>query len=156
MADAVDRLLPDALDPALPAGTIFPAHTRYRFYFAGSVGLALLFVWDLVQGAGVEFLFFAGIALVAALWSARMMASRVELTRVGVTLHMPFAELRHVDFRQLFSASEEGRFNRVITLIYYPVAADGLLDLQDARTLFLPAVEEQERLMAAILREMPR
>ncbi len=152
---AVDRRIDRGIDGAGPTGTIFPAHRRYRFYFVGGVGLTLLFTWEVVRRFSPELAIFLGMSLIIALWSARKMGSRVELTPIGVTLHTPFSPAQHLDFRQLLSAGEEGRRSKIITLIYYPVGGDGLLDLQNPLTLFLPEVEEQERLMAIIHREMP-
>lgn len=155
MADERARFPGDEIDDVVPAGSIFPAHRRYWLYLAAGVGLVLLFSWEMGQDFAPELAVLIGIGLLVALWAVRLIASRVELTTVGITVHMPLSPPQHVDFRQMVSASEEGRTNQVITVIYYPVAPDGLLDLQNPRTLFLPAVESQARLLAAIQREMP-
>ncbi len=124
--------------------------------FAALLGLAL---WRRVGGPGglrLDELFFLALLAGLGLWNLRLARSRVLLTSDGLTLHMPAAQPRHVAYRQLLSVSEEGRSGRVISVVYYPLRQDGLLDLDAAAGLALPAVAEQEALLAALKKRAPR
>ncbi len=142
---------------------LFRAHPRYRLLLAASALLALLLAWSLGRGfapgqsaldqADWGNLFFLLISLAAAVWYARAAVSRVELTPSGVTLHVrfgPLARSQHVDFRQIIGVSESGRLGANLALLYHPLNERGLVDSEAVRSLALPGVVDQERLLEAI------
>ena len=51
-----------------------------------------------------------------------------------------------VAYRQLIGVEESGRFLATITLLYYPLGAGGLLDLDRIVSLTLPIVVDQTTL----------
>ena len=81
--------------------------------------------------------------------------SRVEVDDRGLTLLQPLASPQQVQYRQLAEVSEEGRLQRVILLLYHPLRPDGLLDLDDLRSLALPALEEQSDLLEILQARTP-
>lgn len=140
----------------------FSAHPLYRILFIVCTLLTALFAWslgstlahNLRMGGTLAWsvaewgaLFFLVIMLALSIWTMRQMFSRVELTPAGVTLFAPLLGEHHVDFRQCMGVSEGGRIGRSLTLLYHPVGADGLLDLDSVQSLTLPNVRDQETLI---------
>jgi hypothetical protein len=133
----------------------FRPHARYVL-IAGiallSVAALLWLLWRELDLAGVLFLLFAVGLLFFALHSLR---SRVEVDEHALTLFRPLAPPLQVQFRQLAEVSEEGRFQRVILVLYYPLRPDGQVELDDLRSLALPAVEEQTELLELLQARTP-
>jgi hypothetical protein len=102
--------------------------------------------------AGLLFLLFAIWLL---FFAVRSLFSRVEVDEHGLTLVRPLAQPLQVQFRQLAEVSEEGRLQRVILLLYHPLCADGLVDLDDLHSLALPALEEQTDLLEILQTRTP-
>jgi predicted secreted protein len=102
---------------------------------------------------GVLFAIFAAGLLFFAL---RGLGSRVEVDDHALTLLRPLSPPQRVEFRQLAEVSEEGRLHRVIVLLYYPLHSDGLVDLDDLRSLALPALEDQYALLELLDSKVPR
>lgn len=128
----------------------YPIHPRYKLLALLCLLLAALFGWNLRARFTWEETFFFVILLVIAAWSLALSFSHVALTAEQITLSTPWRGSQQVEFRQLISVSENGRFNPVLTLIYHPRLANNLLDLDDARSLILPAVDEQDELLASL------
>lgn len=100
-------------------------------------------------------LLFVLISLGIAIWSIWTMFSRVELYEESVALRNPLGRRKSVEFRQVVNAIESGRFGNSISLLYHPIAQNGLLDLDDADTLFLPKVNNQEELLQQFRERIP-
>ena len=130
-------------------------HVLYRVLAALCVLLVLLFGWQLVNGWDWGALLFLGVAGWSAVRCYVLMSSKVEVTDDRVRVLSPGASPREVEFRQLTAVYEEGRGLKSIMLIYYPRIASGLLDLDDERTLVLPAVNQHEELLAALIGKVP-
>jgi hypothetical protein len=131
-----------------------PAPT-YRFIFILCLGLALLFAWELWRVVTIGALLFLLISLALALWAGRALTARVQLTANGLCRHSLLQTPHCVEFRQLVGVSEEGRFNLVLVLTYHPMLDNGLLDLDAIQTLMLPAVRQQETLLAQLRAKLP-
>jgi hypothetical protein len=138
-----------------PSAAVFKAHPRYRLFTLAAAALAALFVWDLRDGVEIGSAIFLAVCVGLALWYGRAMGSRVEVTHDRVTLYAPLSAPATVEFRQLAGVSEEGRWTQAILLLYHPLADQGLLDLDEIRSLALPAVEEQPRLLATLDQQAP-
>ena len=76
--------------------------------------------------------------------------------RARADVGAPLAQPLQVQFRQLAEVSEEGRLQRVILLLYHPLCADGLVDLDDLHSLALPALEEQTDLLEILQARTPQ
>lgn len=133
----------------------FYPHTRYRLLSVLWLSLALLFAWDMLRAPSLGIGFFLLVSLGLLVWNVRAALSKVWLTEHGVTVFFPLTGERSVDFRQLVSVSAAGRFGAAITLIYHPRQSNGLVDLDRAVSLFLPTVEEQGTLLAALEERTP-
>jgi hypothetical protein len=135
--------------------TTFRPHPRYVL-IAGIAGLSMLvLLWLLWRrpelGSALFFAFAAGLLFFA----LRSLFSHVEVDEHGLTLFRPLARPQAVQFRQLVEVSEEGRFQRVLLLLYHPLRSNGLIDLDDLRSLALPALEEQPELFELLQARTP-
>ena len=148
------------------SATVYRPHARYFFFAAGSLGLATLFGWNLLrtvaaQGIPVALeqapgdLFFFLALLGVTLWYLRLLLSRVYIEHESVTLVMPFARGRTVAYQQLAGVSTGGRFSRAITILYHPRLPNGLLDLDDLRSLILPELNDQDPLLVELETRVP-
>ncbi len=129
---------------------VFLPRPTYRLFSAGGAAVALLFAWELLNAFSLPVLFFllaaAGFAVVYLRWALM----RLELTAAGVTVHAPLQAPLHILFRQMITCDEAGRIMPGLSLVYWPVSADGFVDTDAPRTLFLPAVARQEKLLATL------
>lgn len=133
----------------------YRAHPRYVL-FAGVAGICVaLFGWWLLQGYDLGTLLFLCIGLGLLFTTLRSAGSRVEADALGLTLFRPLAPPLRIHYRQVAQATEEGRIQRVIVVIYYPLGADGLVDLDTVRSQALPALEDQVELLHVLQTKMP-
>src|SRR5687767_7377374 len=111
------------------ASQTYVTHALYKLIAGLCCVLAVLFAWDLLRTITPGAMLFFAISLGIALWSVHAMLRQVELTPTSICVTTPFRAPQCVEFRQLVSVSENGRLNPVITLVYHPQLANGLLDL---------------------------
>lgn len=139
----------------MPEDSLYLPRPVYRLFAAGGAAVAALFTWEVVREFSLPTLFFllaaAGFAVVYLRWALM----RMELTADGVTVQVPLQSPRHVLFRQMITCVEAGRITPGLSLVYWPVSADGLVEMEAPRTLFLPAVARQEELLAALEERIP-
>lgn len=140
--------------PLTPA-TIYRAHSRYRLLTLAAVALALLFVWDLSKDVEAGSLLFLGVALGLFFRYGRVLGSRVTLEDRRLRLQRPFAPDVVVEFRQLAAIHEEGRFGQSLLLHYHPLTAAGLVELDEIRSLSLPALVAQSELAEFLDKQVP-
>ncbi|MCC6457397.1 MAG: hypothetical protein IT328_20750 [Caldilineaceae bacterium] len=133
----------------------YTGHSFYRLLAALCVILILLFAWQLRARWDWGALLFMAIAAWSAFRCVRLMLSQVEVMDDRVRLVAPGSSPREVEFRQLSEVHEEGRGLKSILLVYYPRMATGLLDLDEERTLLLPAVNGHAELLAALAAKVP-
>ena len=140
-----------------PVGqTTYRPHPRYVLVTAIAALSIPALIWLLLRGvdlAGVLFLLFAAGLL---FFAVRGLLSHVEVDGHGLTLLQPLARPQAVQYRQLAEVSEEGRLQRVILLLYHPLRPDGLIELDDLRSLALPALEEQAELLEFLQARTPQ
>ena len=133
---------------------LFRPRRSYRL-MAGLGGLvALLFAWELYRTFAGATLFFLLIALYFFATNLRWTVSSVELTSTGLICHRPFAAPLAIAFRQIATCEESGRMGKGISLIYYPLADNGLIDLDRPTSYFLPGVEGQSELLEIVQRQL--
>lgn len=116
--------------------------------------VALLFAWELNRTFAGATLFFFLIALFFFASNLRWAVSPVELTPTGLLCHRPFVAPLAIAFRQIATCQKSGRMGRGISLIYYPLADNGLIDLDRPISNFLPGVEGQSELLAIVQRQL--
>jgi len=129
--------------------TFFP-HPLYRWVTLGCLVLTGLLGWSLVDAITAEELFFFGVSAAVTLWLGKAMGSQVHLDEQSIALHTPWRKPQRIQWRQMVSATEAGRFFRALSLLYYPQQPNGLLDLERVHYIILPAVVDQEQLLEAI------
>ncbi|MCC6165812.1 MAG: hypothetical protein IT329_01165 [Caldilineaceae bacterium] len=135
--------------------TEYAAHPRYKALAGVCAAMAALFGWQLRQGIDVGALLFLGAALALMLWYVRSWGSRVTLEPRRLRLQRPLDADTVVEFRQLAGVSEEGRFGQSILLHYHPLAADGRVELEEIRSLALPALQGQAALLEILTQQTP-
>jgi hypothetical protein len=118
--------------------------------------VAVGFAWALWQMLAVENLLFCLIGFGLALWSLNAVGKRVVVSTKGICVVQHYRLTRCVDYRQLVNVAEEGRINPVITLVYHPAQDDGLLDLDAAASMELPAVRSQAELLSLLQARTPQ
>jgi hypothetical protein len=133
---------------------IYPSHRIYRLLTLVGVAVTILFIWTLTQDFDWIAFAFLLAAVAFTLVNMRWIFTSVELTPSGITRHDPLAAPQHIDFRQMVAVSESGRMTPGLSLVYYPVAESGLVDMEEPRSIFLPAVDRQDELLAILQREM--
>ncbi|MFN8491961.1 MAG: hypothetical protein U0350_30450 [Caldilineaceae bacterium] len=134
----------------------YSTHIRYQFLALVCLLLAVGFGWNLTRSLTLDTAFFFVLSLGLIAWAVYAMFSHVEVNEDELALVTPLRAPHRVDFRQLISVSENGRFNPVLTLLYHPRRSDGLLDLDDAQSLILPAVTAQQELLDLLEARLPR
>ncbi len=134
---------------------VYLPRTTYRLFAAGGAAVVLLFLWELLKGFSLPTLFFLVGAIAFTLIYARWALMQLELTADGVTVRAPLQATQQIRFRQMIVCEEAGRFMPGVSLVYWTVSADGIVDTEVPRTQFLPAVARQEELLAALQERIP-
>lgn len=134
---------------------VYLPRTTYRLFAAGGAAVALLFLREILNGFSLPSLFFLLGAIAFALIHVRWALMRLELTADGVTVRAPMQATRQIQFRQMITCEEAGRFMPGVSLVYWPVSAEGIVEMDVPRTHFLPAVARQEELLAALQERIP-
>ena len=120
-----------------------------------STVIAALFAWDLIQGVEAGSVLFFAVSLGLLAWSVRAALTRVSLTPDQLIVKGPLSRTRQVDYGQIVSVTEEGRTGKSIVVVYHPRSAEGLVDLDRAQTVDLPAVQNQDALYALLVERAP-
>ena len=133
----------------------YRAHSRYVLIAGVAAICVALLGWVLLHGYDWGTLLFFTFAVLLLLLALRSSASRVAVDAVGLTLFRPLAQPQRIHYRQVAQEPEEGRVQRVIVILYYPLGADGLVDLGAMRSLALPALEDQMELLHVLQSKTP-
>lgn len=133
----------------------FRSHPRYVLLAGIAVVCVALLGWWLLSNTDLTTIVFFAVALVLLLVSLRGIGSRVEVDAVGLTLFRPLAQPLRIQYRQLAQVTEEGRVQHVLVVLYYPIAADGLMDLETLNSVALPALEDQMELLQVLQTKTP-
>ena len=134
---------------------VYLPRTTYRLFALGGAAVALLFLREILNGFSLPSLFFLLGAIAFALIHVRWALMRMELTADGVTVRAPMQATTQIQFRQMITCEEAGRFMPGVSLVYWPVSAEGIVVMDVPRTLFLPALARQDELLAALQERIP-
>lgn len=134
---------------------VYLPRTTYRLFALGGAAVALLFLREILSGFSLPSLFFLLGAIAFALIHVRWALMRLELSADGVTVRAPMQATTQIQFRQIITCEEAGRFMPGVSLVYWPVSAEGIVVMDVPRTLFLPAVARQDELLAALQERIP-
>ncbi len=135
--------------------TSYVPQTAYRLLAGVSFVMSGLFAWELVRNVEVGSVLFFAVSMGLLLWSARTAWTKIFLAPDQLLVTAPLAKPRNIQYGQILSVSEEGRMNKSIVVAYHPRTTDGLLDLERAQTIVLPAVQEQESLYEQLSSRIP-
>ena len=142
-------------DPALEVSDEYRASLRYWVLAIGGLGATLLLVFDMFNGASWDEVFFALIGGIGGLWALWMATTRVYVSNQGLIVRR-FTAVYQVDYRQILSASIEGRFLGVVSVIFHPRLESGIIDTEQVGSILIPSLVDQglliEQLEARIQR----
>jgi len=134
---------------------VYLPRTTYRLFAAGGTVVALLFLREILIGFSLSVLFYLLASIGFTVIYVRWTLMRLALTAAGLTVRAPLQEPLHIQFRQMITCDEAGRFAPGLSLVYWPITADGIVETDVPRTIFLPAVARQEKLLAALQDGIP-
>lgn len=134
---------------------LYPARRIYQIFALIGLVMTLLFVWTLSQTFDWLTLLFMVSTAFFMMVNARWMLMRAELTPSGLTIHGPFDQTTHIDFRQMAEVHEAGRMAPGVGIVYYGLAENGLIEMDELQTIFLPALEDQQEFLQILRNEVP-
>ena len=134
----------------------FAPHPIYRWLTLGCLLLTGLLAWDLFDTITVEEFFFFLLSVTITVWFSNALFSQVRLDERTIAVQTHLRGVQQLDLRQVVSATEAGRLQRSLALLYHPRQPDGLLALDQIQSLRLPMVVDQETLLAAIGARIPK
>ncbi len=136
--------------------TLYRPQPIYRLLAFASLVLVALFVWDLRDGVEVGALLFLSVCVGLCAWTSYMSLFALTVEETRFALHAPFAQDKIVDFGQIIDVFEEGRTLQTVVVNYHPRENSGLLDLDSAVSLNLPAMQNQEQLFSLLQEKTPQ
>ncbi len=134
----------------------FRPHPLYRWLTLGCLLLTGLLGWNLRKGLQGDELFFFTIMVAITAWFGHTLFSQIRVNERAIVLQTALRGVREVEFRQVVSVMETGRFMKSVSLLYYARQPDGLLDLDQVNHLLLPAVVDQETLLTTLSARIPQ
>jgi hypothetical protein len=134
---------------------VYLPRKSYRLFAAVGAAVVLLFLWEILNAFTLPGLFFLLAAFAFTLINVRWALMRLELTADGIIARAPLQATLQIQFRQMITCDEAGRFVPGVSLVYWPVSADGIVETDVPRTQFLPAVARQEQLMSVLQERIP-
>jgi hypothetical protein len=137
------------------ATTGYRPHSRYLLYLLITLGASAYLAWMLLRAFDTVTAFIFALCLACAIWSAWNLFSVVTVDAKGIRVESPLGRAACVDFRQFAEVAPGGRFLPTIVVIYHPLRGDGQLDLDEFRSLHLPAVEERDTLLEYLQQQTP-
>lgn len=135
--------------------TTYKPQFYYRILILVGLALTSLFAYDLTQGLEVGGILFLTISIGIVLWSVDAAMSVVNVDEHHIIVKRPFRVAKTLQYGQILSVSEEGRLQQIVVITYHPRRADGLLDLDGAQSLTLPAVQRQHTLLESLQDRTP-
>ena len=146
-------------EPALPATgpepAGYPPHPRYLLYLVVALGACIYLGWLFLRAPEWTYLFFIALCVASAAWAAWNLGTAVATDASSIVVRTPLGRARRVDYRQFAEVAPGGRFLPTLVVLYYPLRADGLLDLDELRSLHLPATEARDELLADLQKRTP-
>jgi hypothetical protein len=136
--------------PALEVSDEYRAALRYWVLAVGGLGATLLLIIDMFNGISWDGVLFALIGVLGGLWALWMATTRVYVSNQGLIVRR-FTAVYQLDYRQIISASIEGRFLSVISIVFHPRLDNGLIDINQVGSMLVPSVVDQEQLVEQIV-----
>ena len=133
-------------DPASEPQMIFRPQPRYWLLAGVALGASIMMLWEIRAGFAWETGLFALIGILGGLWALWMATTRIELTPTALRLLRPVGG-KQIDNRQLISVSVQGRFLGVLTVLYHPRGANGMIDTNRVASLLAPGIVNAQDLL---------
>jgi hypothetical protein len=136
----------------------YRANAFYLLLAGIAAACVALLGWWLLRSSDLGTVLFFCLGLGLLLLALRNAGSRVEADALGLTVFRPLAAPLRIQYRQIAQVTEESRLQRsmkAIVVLYYPLGADGLVDLEDLRSQALPALENQTELLHVLQTKTP-
>ena len=130
---------------------------QLTYWVLASISLVILglFVWDLLGGIELGAVLYLAVSLGTLIWAGNKCLMRLTIDESRFTLYTPFGEETVVDYGQILNVSEEGRLLPTIVVNYHPREESGLLDLDAAKSIILPAMKNQDQLLLILQEKTP-
>ena len=135
--------------------TTYRPQSVYRILVLVSAVLVILFAWDLLHGVEAGSVLFFLISVGLLLWSGRTAMTVVSVDLTTLAVSAPLSGANTIEYGQINSVSEEGRIQQSIVVTYHPRNENGMLDLDRAQSLMLPALQQQTELYKFLEQKAP-
>lgn len=145
-----------AHDPAPEeAQTTWDAQGHYWLMGGAAIIAGVMLLLELRSGFAWATIFFSVIALLGGAWSLWMATTSIELSDEGIHLKRLVGS-QSITWQQMISVTAQGRFFTVLTVLYHPRRADGLVDTDAVASLLTPAVKNQGELLDQLEKRVTR
>ncbi len=124
----------------------YRASLRYWVLAIAGLGATLLLIIDMFNGVSWDELLFAVIGIFGGMWALWMATTRVYVSNQGLIVRR-FTAAYRVDYQQILSASIEGRFLSIVSIVFHPRLDDGLIDTEQVGSIMIPSLVDQEQLI---------
>ena len=141
--------------PTLDVSDEYRAALRYWVLAIGALGATLLLIFDMFNGVSWDEVIFALIGAVGGVWALWMATTRVYVSNQGLIVRR-FTAAYQIDYQQILSASIEGRFLGVVSVVFHPRLDNGLIDTDQAGSILIPSLVVQGQFIVHIEERIQR
>ena len=133
----------------------YRAALRYWVLAIGALGATLLLIFDMFNGVSWDEAIFALIGAIGGVWALWMSTTRVYVSNQGLIVRR-FTAAYQIDYQQILSASIEGRFLGVVSVVFHPRLDNGLIDTDQAGSILIPSLVDQGQFIEQIEERIQR
>jgi hypothetical protein len=145
---------PDVADEALVVTEEYRASPRYWVLAVAGLGATALLLVDMLRGVRWDTVLFAAVGVIGGLWALWMATTRVYVADDGLVVKR-FTASYKIDYRQMLSADRQGRVLGVLSILFHPRRADGLIDTEQVGSMLIPALVDQDQLIDLLAQRIP-
>lgn len=141
--------------PTLDVSDEYRAALRYWVLAIGALGATLLLIFDMFNGVSWDEAIFALIGAIGGVWALWMATTRVYVSNQGLIVRR-FTAAYQIDYQQILSASIEGRFLGVVSVVFHPRLDNGLIDTDQVGSILIPSLVDQGQFIEQIEERIQR
>ena len=141
--------------PTLDVSDEYRAALRYWVLAIGALGATLLLIFDMFNGVSWDEAIFALIGAIGGVWALWMSTTRVYVSNQGLIVRR-FTAAYQIDYQQILSASIEGRFLGVVSIVFHPRLDNGLIDTDQVGSILIPSLVDQGQFIEQIEERIQR
>ena len=141
--------------PTLDVSDEYRAALRYWVLAIGALGATLLLIFDMFNGVSWDEVIFALIGAIGGVWALWMATTRVYVSNQGLIVRR-FTAAYQIDYQQILSASIEGRFLGVVSVVFHPRLDNGLIDTDQVGSILIPSLVDQGQFIEQIEERIQR